>query len=1001
MNIKTFTIGILLVTLTLSGILIFGNYQKKQSVYTPRVSMEGIEKGQEGYLEYMHMLRKDPATGIVDPNLVSQVRDEVMSLSKKNNKSAIGLNWNQMGPDNVGGRTRAILVDRFVPNRVYAGSVAGGLFVSNDGTQSWSPVSGLEGVAGQNLMISCITQTDDGRIFFGTGSDFEMFGGGYNFSTPYAGNGQSGFIGNGVYEYVPSSGSVLPVLTTGLSLNNDPSDSLITINAIASKGNRLYLGTAFGMILADPDGSGLYPSTISGWTNPITTTGGTPENGRVQDIDLGSDGSMLVCFRGKAYTSDSDAYGTFTYHGKSGTRLCGAVAPSNPNVLYILCSNDSLVNLYMSIDKGADWDTIVPGDSYCIDPFLQDDCDPNGGQGFYDAAIAVDPSNWGHILVGGIQLYEWIYTSGTNPIGGSWLKSANLFESITNPYYVHADKHTIVWPNSNTVYIGCDGGVFRSTDGGTSWYARNLGYNVTTFYDVQTAANGWFMGGSQDNGTQLFTYGAFGSGTPLGTFAVGGGDGFDVAFSGLGGGISYFTSQNGNVMRSNGGTPGSFFNSTLQNIVASGNEPFHTVIENWENFNDTLSVDSIEYTFLDSVGNTTFISGDTIFAGDTILAGTIINYYSLTNSLPLSYVFTSNVILKTPADTIKFVDPIQNKFAFRTSGGVYFTRDAARLNASSNEWYKIAGTPSGVENMEFSPDGNHLFLGTSSGSVIRVSGLSMANTLAGYNAALTVETIAAGLGGGGVVSIAVDPNDGNNLIATVSGYSTADHVYRCTNALTATGSTGNFTAIQGPTSSSTTGYLPKMPVYDAEVDYTDKNRVIIGTEWGVWTTQNAFSAVTGDLVEWTDESGTGMTHVPVFAVEQQHLKSYESSNSGYIYLGTHGRGFYMSTDLNVVSIKENEFDEFGKGEDFITNVNVYPNPVNNFGTIGFSLKNNSDIKVNIYNLTGSLVKTIDLGTKIKGYNKVKFDASSLSVGTYIVSLKSNSETKVAKFIVTR
>ncbi|OFY93400.1 MAG: hypothetical protein A3K10_17730 [Bacteroidetes bacterium RIFCSPLOWO2_12_FULL_31_6] len=970
MNIKTITTGFLVLTLTIGGILVKENFNTEKSVYTPRSISNGGVSGQAGYAEYMMLLKADPATGKIDYNLVNQVRNEVMARSKQNNKAAIGLNWEQMGPDNVGGRTRAILVDRFVANRVYAGSIAGGLFVSNDGSNTWTPIASMVGCMSENLAVSCITQTDNGRIFFGTGASFEGSDG----------SGGSGFIGNGVYEYEVSTGNVLPILTNTTAVpNNSTGAQLSFVNAIASRGNRLYLATRDGMVWADPDGSNLYPSTFSGWTNPILLTPTILEEGTCLDIDIASDGSMLVCFGSKIYTSLSDAYGTFTAgSGHSGSRLSGAIAPSNPNVYYLLRSTGSLKGLEISLDKGNTWSIIVPGGSPCIDPFMQNSCD--GPQGGYDDAIAVDPSDWGHVLVGGVQLYEWKYASGSNPIGGSWLKAANLFESPMNPYYVHADKHTIVWPNASTIYIGSDGGVAKSSDGAASWQEKNYGYNVTTFYDVQTAANGWFLGGAQDNGTQLFSYQSFGEPSPKGTTEISGGDGFDVAFSNQGPGIAYATSQFGYLSRFAGSSGGTFYDAELEGLIDAGNEPFHTVIENWESNYDNTSVDSINVIFS---------------APDSLVAGQTYQYTSLSNGSPIYYTPSVTTYVNT-GDTVKVQDYIQNRFALATSAGVYVTRDAARLNAINTEWQRV-GQKAEIANgatimcMEFSADGNHLFVGTSNG-VKRISGLNLANDSLGLDrrSPSNVITIGTSSGTAGVITgIAADPNNINNLIVTTGGYSTANKVYKCTNA---TAASMTFTQIQGSGATA----LPKMPVYDAEIDYSDYNKVIIGTEWGVWSTTNAF---TGGTTQWADESCNGMSHVPVFAVEQQHLNSTESFNSGCIYLGTHGRGFYMTCDLSTTAIDENENNATNSG--FVSNLSVFPNPLNNTGTIAFDLKENSPAKIKIYNLSGTLVKTMELGTKAKGNHKVKFDASTWSVGSYVISLESGKERKVAKFIVTR
>jgi len=1009
MNIKSIIIGSLAVGLAVGGTLLLDT-QDKKTAYTPTVNNR--LQSNAGYAEYMHMLREDPATGLIDQDLVSKARTAVAERAKINNKSSLGLNWVQQGPDNVGGRTRAILVDKDNENIVYAGSVTGGLFVSTDATLSWTPVSGMQGLLGQNLAISCITQTDNGRVFFGTGSTFEAGGG----------NGGSGAIGNGVYEYVPATGAVVPVITNTTAIpNNDASSFWSATNAIASYGNRLYLGTRSGMVFADPNGSGVYPTLFGDWTNSLEVFPGIPETGVVQDIDVGSDGTVLVTFGGKAYVS-SQGDNNFVIIPSSimtgGSRWSGAIAPSDPTVMYILRSNGTLTGLSISTDRGVTWDLIVPpgvstGTPSSKDPFVQND--GTGGQGGYDDAIAVNPGDWGHVIVGGVQLYEWKYNPGSNPIGGSWLKSATLFESSSNPYYVHADKHTIVWVNSNLVYIGSDGGIGRSADAGVNWEARNYGYNVTSFYDMTMAASGYIAGGAQDNGTQLVTFGDLGEITPLGSVEIQGGDGFDVAFSNFGTGIVYATSQFGALTRSSGGAGGSFYDTNLEGIVASYTQPFHTVIENWENENYLNSIDSVAIAFdtvvgtiikppvFDPTGAIIIQAADTIFAGDTIFTGDTIYYESLTNNIPLVYYVTSDIILNFPIDTLMLMDPVQNQFVTRITSsatgkrGVYLTRDGAKLNALKINWFRIAPY-SNIENFEFSGDGDHVFLGSDNGQIYRVSGLMSLTTndlQATWDANLTVTEIATGLGG--VVSIAVDPNDANNVIATSTGYTTGDHVYRSINALTATSSTGNFTPIQG---SGSTG-LPKMPVYDAEVVLSDKNQVIIGTEWGVWTTDNAFSA-SGSTVDWTDESGNGMSHVPVFAVQQQDLNAWESVNSGVVYLGTHGRGFYKATDLPGIAVAVEETQEdFVSAAGFVSNLNVYPNPLNSSGTLSFNVKENVETTIKIYNLTGSLVKTINLGMTTKGEHKERFDASALSIGSYVISLESGSDRTVAKFIVTR
>ena len=328
MNLRTIIFGCIAASVAVTGGII-NKLQNTttESSYIPRSVKKEMDKGFAGYAEYIHSIRANQITGEIDMDAYNKAKSEVLALSKMNsNNKALNMVWEQKGPDNVGGRTRAVLVDNSNSNIVYAGSIAGGLFVSTDGAGTWTSVGDMA----DNLAISCITQTASGRIFFGTGSSFESING--------TSRGTPGFVGNGVYEYVPSSGAVLPVLVnSGTVPNNSTSSALSVINAIAAKGERLYVGTKNGMLYADPT-SGTYPTTTAGWTNPIYIIFPTlKQTGTVHDIDIAPNGSMVVSFNNKIYHSFSDADNSFTQTDFLGNkRISAAIAPSDPNYIYVL-----------------------------------------------------------------------------------------------------------------------------------------------------------------------------------------------------------------------------------------------------------------------------------------------------------------------------------------------------------------------------------------------------------------------------------------------------------------------------------------------------------------------------------------------------------------------------------------------------------------------------------------------------------------------------------------
>ena len=77
----------------------------------------------------------------------------------------------------------------------------------------------------------------------------------------------------------------------------------------------------------------------------------------------------------------------------------------------------------------------------------------------------------------------------------------------------------------------------------------------------------------------------------------------------------------------------------------------------------------------------------------------------------------------------------------------------------------------------------------------------------------------------------------------------------------------------------------------------------------------------------------------------------------------------------------------------------YPNPFNPVTTIQFSLQENTDIRLAVYDLNGRFVKTLVEGQMNAGRHQVLFDASSLSSGIYFYRLSTHNFSDVKKMIV--
>jgi hypothetical protein len=75
---------------------------------------------------------------------------------------------------------------------------------------------------------------------------------------------------------------------------------------------------------------------------------------------------------------------------------------------------------------------------------------------------------------------------------------------------------------------------------------------------------------------------------------------------------------------------------------------------------------------------------------------------------------------------------------------------------------------------------------------------------------------------------------------------------------------------------------------------------------------------------------------------------------------------------------------------------IYPNPTADIVTLKLDNLNHSNLTVNIYNLTGTLVKTVKLHQNIQQIN-----VHDLVNGIYMVEIKSEEHTDVKKLIINR
>ncbi len=949
-----------IIFLTLGVAVIVAISLTKSAKYEPRKATKiSPEEGVAGAIDYFRKIRFNQITGTLDLADVERARDAVNAAAQNRSQSAINLAWEEMGPDNVGGRTRALMMDKDSTEVIYAGGVAGGLWKSVNGGQTWRILFDKF----EANTVSCITQAINGDIYVGTGEGHYSLG-------QSNGQGAGGMIGSGIWKSTNRGASWTRLASTIPTSLNSYTTAFSFVNEVAtspSNPQRIYASTNGGLRMSDNGGLS--------WINPIHTPDSSQASG---DVHVGIDGTVLGSLAGKAYRSpngddnsfilvSSVASGKLPLSGVS--RLEFAFSPQDPNYVYCCAAatDGSLYGVYQSINKGLFWTNIASVSA-----------NPLGGQGTYDNTIVVSSSNKNKIFVGGVVLY--MCNAAGNPIP-TWDRIGDYSGN-----FVHSDLHAFVShpTNGNILYISCDGGIYKTLDAnstaadGPIFFNVNKGYNITQFYGIAPTANGDVVGGTQDNGTKhIITQGGFSQSAST----IGGGDGGYTEASFLLPTTYFSTVYYGALARTFGssGSGTSFYSPRIESLPGYGDPGFAsfiTPISLWESFHDTTTPDSVSYT---------------IKATDALQAGGVLKISSNISS-PLStdkfYLYDTNKVARTVGEIIKVQDYLQSHIAVGFNNSVWFSKDAINQSGQTR-WMRIGadlGSSSPIRYfgeakiLRFSADGDYLYVGTFSGNLFRFSNLksiNRADTLTGEigNPACQIDCKKiASFPGRALCGIGIDPNNNDKIIITLGNYGSSNYVYKTLNATSAAPS---FTLLQSN--------LPPMPVYDALIDMNNSNNILLGTEYGIWASDN-------DGLNWTQS--TSLPYIPVLCLRQQlYAPSATVSHTGVIYAGTHGRGVFKTNSLVGIN---NNFLPVSKRE---TTVTVTPNPAKDKATVSFYVQNTTAATLKIYSLAGKLLRSIALADLISGKNDYPISLADFEAGTYLVSIISGSKQTNAKFVV--
>ena len=482
---------------------------KKSAFLTPETPLEFWK---QDFLETM-----DPALGRPTPEVLFETLKKLnqKSIGLRANPGSTSSPWVARGPNNVGGRTRALAFD---PNdntgkKVWAGGVTGGLWYNTDITSvnsTWVNVSGIWA----NITVTCIAfdPNDSKVIYVGTGEGF--------------GSTASTSRGYGIFKSTDGG-------TTWNHLNSSANYYYINDLIVRNEnGNSvLYVATDINFYGGQWNGSvsniGLMRSTNGGnsFTNVMSNIPSTSSKYCIADLELGADNRLWLGTRRNVGITATDKGGGRVLYSDNGTsftvaytennslsgRVEVACAPSSKDTVYaVFESNGKAEAIACSFNAGSNWSTVnEPQDADQGIPST----DFTRGQAWYDLILAVNPNKASELMIGGIDLFRSTNSGSSWSQISKWSNNANL--NTLNCSYVHADQHQIVYnSDGKRVLIGCDGGVFYASNiqnnpqsNSNTFAERNNGYLVTQFYGgsiSNTKNSNLMLAGAQDNGTVYF-----------------------------------------------------------------------------------------------------------------------------------------------------------------------------------------------------------------------------------------------------------------------------------------------------------------------------------------------------------------------------------------------------------------------------------------------------------------------------------------------------------------
>ncbi|GEM_PF-1506468 len=623
--------------------------------------------------------------------------------------------WTSMGPSpsNFGGwafgpvtgRVPALAAD-FASGTLYVGSASGGLWKSTNDGASWTQ---LFDSAGTMTVGSVAVDPNDAQtLWVGTGENTQGCSG-------YFGIGMLRSLdGGATWEARNGNGAnTLEDLSSFASIVVDPRDSAHIVTGGRLRGCTSGAGQAGGIYTTNDAGAT--------WTNRMSGT---------QVYEIRQDPTVQDIFwaaTDKGVYKSTDNGVSWVLQTASGLpngstgRTELAIAPSDTNVVYVLFASGASgsAEFWRTTDGGASWTEQSSGSNAC------------DGQCWYNMHLSVHNSDPNTVFRGTVRIYR------STDAGVNWTDLSNGWGSSQK---VHQDTHFLMMdPNDdNTFWVGSDGGVWKSVDGGDSFINKNGNMNLTQFYAIgdHPFDPNIICGGAQDNSSLART-----TSNTWDLQAVTG-DGFVCFINNVNPDYNYITSYPSggypSVSRSTDGILGSFYSKTKSGSgIISGDRinwvtpyildpstPSTLYLGTHRVYKSTNDADSWDWVgpadMTNGSGNILSLDVNRNF-GDVVLAGTTDGNIWRSTNAGIDWV---DISAGLPARAISDIasDPTNSRRALATVGG-FGTAHLWEWNEGGGDWVAIgSGLPNVPANTVVMLTDLEVYVGTDTGIFQSIDG---------------------------------------------------------------------------------------------------------------------------------------------------------------------------------------------------------------------------------------------------------------------------------------